>query len=747
MRTVLQRVSRLRWRAAVLSAAGLVLAVGGEVRAEAIASQVTAAGSHSCARKADGTAWCWGANNGGLGDGSLIERYTPLRLTALGNTVASIAAGAGQTCARKADGTAWCWGDNTFGQIGDGTDTSRHTPVPVATLGTSVAQIGAGLIHTCARKTDGTVWCWGDNSLGQIGDGGSGGAFSPVPVAGLTGVGAISLGTYHSCARKLDGTVWCWGYNFTGQLGDGTTIQRNAPVQVVGLAGAVEVAAGHTHSCARKSDGTVWCWGNNQDGELGDGTTVQRLTPVPVTALGTNAAELSAGGSFGGVSDPPFGGAFTCARKIDGTLWCWGRNTRGQLGDGTTVSRTTPGQVTALGNAVAEVSAGATQACALKTDGTFWCWGHSPNGGLGDGTALQRLQPVLVTFTPAASVVVDAPCETEGCVYDPVLDRYRYSFSDANDALRVLYFGVLNHSPAGLRRCNSPVRRALIEQYTTIYGLSPALPLRHAWRRGDAASSVFLAAVGAPPQFALAAAYSGGVQQSNPFCNAGDVDLGSQVQGIHLGFDDSEVPLEGPNWNTKIGESDQADLDPIRSACQAEDQVCRGDGTQGFVQVIAPEPGVLFRVNYPADHCDGGSVDLAPSSAPYEGYFGRCGDGSPALVGQCVIGYKTCTSSTPCNVPGAQFPKTSGITYHCYQQSVPGSAGYCWLGAPQNGEECRGANAWIRNVDGSLKAIGGRFNLGAAFRFRGTLGACTSTLDVGVIGCLEENIQPSIGPP
>jgi len=283
------------------------------------------------------------------------------------------------SCALKSDGTVWCWGWNNRGQLGDGTTTDRYTPVQVVNL-TNVVSIAAGAYHTCALKSDGTVWCWGYNEDGELGDGTTTNRHTPVQVSGLTSVVSIAAGDYHSCALKSDGTVWCWGYNYCGELGDGTTTKRLTPVQVSGLTSVVSIAAGGYHTCALKSDGTVWCWGNNEDGELGDGTTTDRHTPVQVSGL-TSVVSITAGGYH------------TCALKSDGTVWCWGYNEDGELGDGTTTNRHTPVQVVNLTNVVS-IAAGGLHSCALKSDGTVWCWGYNYDAELGDGTTTNRLTPV-----------------------------------------------------------------------------------------------------------------------------------------------------------------------------------------------------------------------------------------------------------------------------------------------------------------------------------------------------------------
>ena len=349
---------------------------------------VSARGLDTCASKTDGTLWCWGNNSDGqLGDGTVMDEHSPIEVTALGASVAAVSVGTFHTCARKTDGTLWCWGRNSYGQLGDGSVTDEHSPIEVTALGASVAAVSAGEVHTCARKTDGTLWCWGENSTGELGDGTTADKHSPVEVTALgASVAEVSAGAGHTCARKTDNTLWCWGLNYSGELGNGTTADEHSPVQVTALgASAAEVSASFVHTCARKTDGTLWCWGDNVCGQLGDGTNAVKPSPVEVTALGASVAEISTADCR------------TCARKTDGTLWCWGDNFEGQLGDGTNTSKPSPVEVTALGASVAEATASAGHTCARKTDGTLWCWGDNASGQLGDGTDVGKPSPVEVT--------------------------------------------------------------------------------------------------------------------------------------------------------------------------------------------------------------------------------------------------------------------------------------------------------------------------------------------------------------
>ena len=292
-----------------------------------------------------------------------------------------MAAGGLHSLTVKADGTVWAWGSNYYGQLGDGTTTLQTSPVQVPGL-TGVTAVAAGYQHNLVFKSDGTVWAWGNNYYGQLGDGTTTLRTSPVQVPGLTGVTAVAAGAGHSLAVKSDGTVWAWGANDRGQLGDGTTTRRTSPVQVPDLTGVVAVAAGNSHSLAVKADGTVWAWGGNTYGQLGDETTMQRTSPMQVLRL-TAATAVAAGDGH------------SLLRKSDGTVWAWGYNSSGQLGDGTRMDRHGPVQVPSL-TGVTAVTAGSGHSLAIKADGTAWAWGNNFSGQLGDGTTTLRTSPVKV---------------------------------------------------------------------------------------------------------------------------------------------------------------------------------------------------------------------------------------------------------------------------------------------------------------------------------------------------------------
>ncbi|WP_276358152.1 Ig-like domain-containing protein, partial [Cohnella caldifontis] len=280
--------------------------------------------------------WSWGSNEfGKLGDGTTTDSIIPVQAAGL-KEVISIAAGYLHSAALENDGTVWTWGYIEANQDRDEAyPLISSTPVRAYTL-TDVNAIASGSYHLLALKNDGSVWTWGWNAYGQLGDGDrTAGRGTPYRVQGLSGVTAVEAGEHHSLALKNDGTVWAWGGNGYGQLGDGTTEVRLAPVQVSGLNGVIAIACGAYHSIALKNDGTVWAWGRNDAGQLGDGTSSDRPTPVQVSGLS-------------GVTAIAGGGYHTIASRNDGTVWTWGLNYYGELGDGTTTSRTNPDQVPGL---------------------------------------------------------------------------------------------------------------------------------------------------------------------------------------------------------------------------------------------------------------------------------------------------------------------------------------------------------------------------------------------------------------
>ena len=295
----------------------------------------------------------------------------------------AVAAGSSHVVVLTDSGTVWAWGYNAYGQLGDGTTFTRVTPTSIAITG--ITAIAAGGQSTYALKTDGTIWAWGMNSSGQLGDGTTTNRTSPVAVSSLSSIIAIAAGGNHAMALKSDGTVWAWGWNVYGQIGDNSTTNRTTPVQVSTLGTSVQaIGAADTHSHATKTDGTVWAWGHNQLSEAGDGTTTSpRKVPVQTGSL-SSMTRVDAGGSNGFAWD------------ASNALKAWGWNGEGELGDGTTTNRANPVSISGM-STVVSLHGGLGHTVAAKADGSAWAWGLNTYGQIGDTTTTSRTAPVQVS--------------------------------------------------------------------------------------------------------------------------------------------------------------------------------------------------------------------------------------------------------------------------------------------------------------------------------------------------------------
>ncbi|MCW5943806.1 MAG: hypothetical protein KIS66_16360 [Fimbriimonadaceae bacterium] len=243
---------------------------------------VSAGMYHAASIDRYGMVWTWGSNTfGQLGDGTTTTRPYPLGVSEVEHATA-VAAGGAHTLALQEGGTVWAWGNNADGELGDGTDVDRSSPAPIVGLN-NIVSVSAGAAFSLALRNDGTVWAWGWNGEGELGNGSSAvptRSLVPVQVLAPSGIVAISAGGLHALALRDDGTVWAWGHNEQGALGDGTYTTRRTPVQVPGLTNVVAISAGFLHSLAIRADGTTWAWGDNQRGQIGDGTTTRSNVPV-----------------------------------------------------------------------------------------------------------------------------------------------------------------------------------------------------------------------------------------------------------------------------------------------------------------------------------------------------------------------------------------------------------------------------------------------------------------------------------
>jgi alpha-tubulin suppressor-like RCC1 family protein len=353
----------------------------------AFAGNTVATGiEHSCALGTNGSLRCWGRNSEGqLGIGTTANQTVPVTVTNMTSGVTAVSVGGNHTCAIR-NGALLCWGFNNSGQLGDGTTINRTTPVTVTGMTSGVTAVAAGGSHTCAVR-NGVLHCWGLNNYGQVGDGTTTNRTVPVVVGSMSAnVMAVGAGFEHSCAVR-DGMLYCWGRNDSGQLGDGTTAGRLAPFSVNGIVGGVTaVDGGWSHTCAIRNGG-LHCWGRNVEGQLGDETFTQRTSPVTVTNMTSDVTALFAGQES------------TCAIQ-NGLLLCWGLNNFGQLGDETTTNHNVPGLVVAPINFEGNTTAadtGGGHSLGLHTNGCLYSWGRNNLGQLGDGTTVNRTSPVGVS--------------------------------------------------------------------------------------------------------------------------------------------------------------------------------------------------------------------------------------------------------------------------------------------------------------------------------------------------------------
>ncbi len=343
--------------------------------------------NHSLFICSDSSIQSWGQDvYGQLGDDPVnAQKTTPVAVANLTGMIA-VAGGNYHSLAIKSNFTLWSWGEDTYGQLGDNASlTNQSTPVQVASL-TGIIAVSAGAYHSLALKSDGTVWSWGWDNSGQLGDNAGYGTpaddkSTPVQVASLTNIIAVAAGGYHSLALKNDGTIWSWGRDNYGQLGDNASLTNQpTPVQVASLTGIIAIAAGYDHSLALKSDGTVWSWGWDIYGQLGDnasyGTaTDDKSTPVAVASL-TSVTAIAAGAYH------------SLALKSNNTIASWGWDSYGGLGDDAALANKPTFVAVASLTSVIAISAGWNHSAAMKSDSTVWSWGYDAYGSLGDDAAL-----------------------------------------------------------------------------------------------------------------------------------------------------------------------------------------------------------------------------------------------------------------------------------------------------------------------------------------------------------------------
>ena len=352
-----------------------------------------AAGSTACALVA-GAPVCWGDERAGqLGGGSVEAAHAPIRVVG-GQSFRTISVGATHACGLTAAGQAWCWGQGTNGELGNGRTVASATPVAVSGVPNLLA-IGAGTAHTCALTASGAVYCWGSNRSGELGAHGSEQSATPVAVSSPTGVSFVSLavGPSHSCALATSGTLYCWGDNSSGQIGNGSTSNAETPAVVQTPVPLKSVALGTSHTCGLSATGAAWCWGSNASGQLGLGGAAPQQVSRPSQVGDALVFTALAAGE-----------AHTCGMREDGAVFCWGSGHSGQLGNGQQTDSPRPVLVVG-GQVFRAIGLGAQHSCALDADGVAWCWGDNTSQQLGAVAARSSAVPVPVLARPPLHAV------------------------------------------------------------------------------------------------------------------------------------------------------------------------------------------------------------------------------------------------------------------------------------------------------------------------------------------------------
>jgi alpha-tubulin suppressor-like RCC1 family protein len=341
----------------------------------------------------DNTIYSWGVNTSGqLGDNTTVSKSSPVTVVGGFTDWCQLSNGKNQgayhSLGVRQEGTAWGWGCNGQGRLGDNTTVNKSSPVSVVGGFTDWCQISAGgCLHSLAVRQNGTAWAWGNGGQGQLGDNTVVAKSSPVSVAGgFTDWCQVSAGTANfSLAVRQNGTAWGWGIGTFGRLGDNSTVTKSSPVQVVGgFCDWCQISAGEQHAVAIRQNGTVWSWGRNSYGQLGDNTIVNKSSPVSVVGSFCDWCQISAGGNH------------SLAVRQSGTAWAWGRNFYGGLGDNSGSNRSSPVSVIGGFTNWCQVSGGRLSSLGVRQNGTLWAWGWNCKGQLGDNTTVNKSSPVSV---------------------------------------------------------------------------------------------------------------------------------------------------------------------------------------------------------------------------------------------------------------------------------------------------------------------------------------------------------------
>jgi alpha-tubulin suppressor-like RCC1 family protein len=487
--------------------------------------RVAAGAQHSLALQANGTLWAWGDNTyGQLGTATNSGTGFVAAPMQVPGTYTQLAAGQAHSLALQANGTLWAWGDNFYGQLGTSTNTGTHTanPTPAQVGTTSYTQLAAGSDFDLALRPDGTLWAWGRNTSGQLGNSTGIGTDDATPTPTQVGTDLytqLAAGQQHSLALRPNGSLWAWGNNFYGQLGNPTNMGANAanpaPLQVAGT--YTRLAAGLGHSLALQADGSLYAWGDNAAGQLGTGSSTPSAIPALVSgtyvqlaagashglalrangslwAWGSNASGQLGGGSTSPAATPAatgtalptrstaLGSSFGLAVRADGTLWAWGDNTGGQLGTGTTTGRTRPVQI-GTDNDWVQVAAGTSFSLALKANGTVWAWGLNNFGQLGS------------TINSGTTVASTTPAQVGTGVYTRIAAGAFHGLALAPDGSLYAWgnntYGQLGNGTSSLPSAANPGLALVSGSYTQVAaGISHTVALRadgslYAWGIND----------------------------------------------------------------------------------------------------------------------------------------------------------------------------------------------------------------------------------------------------------------------
>jgi alpha-tubulin suppressor-like RCC1 family protein len=331
--------------------------------------------------------YAWGLNSSGqLGDGTVTSRAVPTQIVMTGKVFTTVGGPAGI----DNDGNLWLWGVNTNGQLGTNNTINRSSPVQTVSGGITWTKVETSTTHTMATKSDGTLWIWGNGGNGQLGTDSLAHRSSPVQTVsgGTTWTTKFAIGNATSAAIKSDGSLWTWGFNSAGALGDNSVLQKQSPVQVTGGLLWADVADGSQAMCGITTTGALYSWGSNSNGGLGQNNTINRSNP---TQVGTDTTWSSV--AMGGTNTP--GNEWALAIKKDGTLWAWGANASGQLGLSNIINRSSPVQV-GTETTWTKVTAGQATSYGLKSDGTLWGWGNNGFAQVGDNSGVNSSSPVQI---------------------------------------------------------------------------------------------------------------------------------------------------------------------------------------------------------------------------------------------------------------------------------------------------------------------------------------------------------------